>query len=189
MTTFQELADIRREFVAKMQAEGETIIKDYFNEIFAEYPEIQAVAWRAYVPSFNDGDPCEFSISGPFFSVDGLDPKYSEWDEDYDEDDEESPIELRFCDTYSFYDKVIWHDSKPDSVPETSLLEKYDNPYNKDENRWREWTDVHPLYQTVLSIIDTFNQNEEVIEQVFGSNHECIVTRDKITINEYECGY
>lgn len=32
-----------------------------FKAFFTKYPNIDAIRWEQYTPSFNDGDPCEFS--------------------------------------------------------------------------------------------------------------------------------
>lgn len=34
--------------------------------LFAEYPEVVAVRWRQYTPSFNDGDPCTFTCHAAY---------------------------------------------------------------------------------------------------------------------------
>ena len=46
--------------------------KEAFNNLikvfFDEYPQVKTIYWSQYVPGFNDGDPCEFSINDIAFS-------------------------------------------------------------------------------------------------------------------------
>ena len=37
------------------------VLAGEFTEFFDKYPEIKAIKWVQYTPSFNDGDICEFS--------------------------------------------------------------------------------------------------------------------------------
>ena len=47
---------------AKMMADGREAIKEAFNEIFEQFPNLEAVRWTQYTPYFNDGDACEFGV-------------------------------------------------------------------------------------------------------------------------------
>lgn len=38
-----------------------------FQEFFTKYPFVTAAGWTQYTPSFNDGEPCTFSINGFYF--------------------------------------------------------------------------------------------------------------------------
>jgi len=41
--------------------DGQNVIAKEFKAFFADYPSIDAIRWEQYAPSFNDGEPCEFS--------------------------------------------------------------------------------------------------------------------------------
>jgi len=46
-----------------------------FQELFDTYPQLTAFDWRQYVPSFNDGDACYFTVNNwgtCWFTVDGV---------------------------------------------------------------------------------------------------------------------
>jgi hypothetical protein len=34
-------------------------------ELFVDHPEVACVHWKQYTPSYNDGDPCTFTLRGP----------------------------------------------------------------------------------------------------------------------------
>jgi hypothetical protein len=69
---------------------GQDAFKDWFKEIFRDYPSIKAIIWTQYTPYFNDGDPCTFSVHDPEFLIesDGSEDNYSEYFYDYDEDED-----------------------------------------------------------------------------------------------------
>ncbi|MGW4240885.1 hypothetical protein [Nocardia sp. NPDC004722] len=54
--------------------------------VFA-FPEVQKIQWEQYTPSWNDGEPCEFSAETPAFLIDGVTSDLE--DDDDDEDDEQ----------------------------------------------------------------------------------------------------
>lgn len=41
--------------------------KDGIKKIFDIVDELEAISWHQYVPSFNDGDPCEFTLGELYF--------------------------------------------------------------------------------------------------------------------------
>ena len=60
-----DLIKLKEEYKSKLKAEGETAIREYIREFFENNPEIEAIRWVQYAPSFNDGDPCVFSMHEP----------------------------------------------------------------------------------------------------------------------------
>lgn len=51
------------------QAAKKEVIKELFLSFFADSPEVKAVKWTQYTPSFNDGAVCTFSLYGPEFAL------------------------------------------------------------------------------------------------------------------------
>lgn len=47
---------------AKMKKEGKAALTEAFQEFFTAAPEVKAIKWIQSIPSFNDGDPCVFSV-------------------------------------------------------------------------------------------------------------------------------
>lgn len=88
----KQIKQLKTDYIKEQKALFDTFLQ----EIFEYVPEIKLFMWQQYIPSFNDGDPCSFSISGPYiFSNDNI----SEWsDEDseyYDESFEEVTMNLQ----------------------------------------------------------------------------------------------
>ena len=59
-----QIQAIQEEFQTKMQSMTQQI----FGAFFVACPEIKTIKWTQYIPSFNDGDACEFTLNGPEFS-------------------------------------------------------------------------------------------------------------------------
>lgn len=101
-TSFEELGKLSTELDAKIKAEGAKALKEYFKVKFAENPDILAARITGYVPGFNDGDPCTFSLEDVMFKVAGHDGSYSEEDEDEDDDSI-----VRWCDVWDLRDNPV----------------------------------------------------------------------------------
>lgn len=50
----------------RLSNQAEEVIKSYFNQLFQDQPDLVAIKWNQYIPSFNDGDPCTFSLGGVY---------------------------------------------------------------------------------------------------------------------------
>jgi hypothetical protein len=75
------LAQIKKEADAKLRADGEAAIRGELRAIFDEHDCLEAIRWRQYVPYFNDGEACTFSIHEPEVKCGGLVMKYGEPDD------------------------------------------------------------------------------------------------------------
>jgi hypothetical protein len=62
--------------------------------IFEEYPQLKTIGWKQYAPSFNDGDPCYFTVHNDDDSVElnGVNG-YGDDDDEEDEDGERKAID------------------------------------------------------------------------------------------------
>lgn len=66
------ITETRKQVAAKAQI----IIKEAFKDLFDAHPEIEAIRWTQFTPYFNDGEPCEFSVSYWSIKATGLKSKY-----------------------------------------------------------------------------------------------------------------
>jgi hypothetical protein len=48
---------------ASLKKDGLVALTESFDEFFAMFPEVTMLQWEQYIPSFNDGDALEFSMS------------------------------------------------------------------------------------------------------------------------------
>jgi hypothetical protein len=73
--------EMEAEFTAlkkEMQTKGEKALKASLSAIFDEFPELTAVSWTQYTPSFNDGDACVFGVGEVEFRTADMDD--DDWD-------------------------------------------------------------------------------------------------------------
>lgn len=75
-----EVSTLKKEYQDKSKEAFKKVLKEYFAD-----SETQAIVWGQYVPGFNDGDPCEFSLTDVYFVVKNFDPEDLQDPYDYDE--------------------------------------------------------------------------------------------------------
>src|ERR1041385_483870 len=56
----EKLAGLKKE----IESQAKDALKDAAKEFFTKHPEVNALRWHQYVPGFNDGDPCLFTMGG-----------------------------------------------------------------------------------------------------------------------------
>lgn len=175
--TFSVLAEKQRQLEEELKAAGEGALKEYFTEIFENYPDLLAVRWAQYTPYFNDGDPCEFGVNEPYFKIVGMGEETWEYDDDEDE-------QLGYTSIYSLYEWV------PDGPPEKRERRAWDyvNRVHRVEEYVHQPTkrgNFHPLYEVATKISSDLQANSRLLELAIGDHAEVTVTRDKITVEEY----
>lgn len=92
MQKLNEIAKRLEDAKAFMKATGKEALQEAFTEFFNKHPEATAIVWTQYVPYFNDGDPCVFSVHEAELKVDvsQMAPDVKVllgYDEEEDEDD------------------------------------------------------------------------------------------------------
>ena len=65
-TPLKKIVEEQKEFFKDVQNK----FKDGVKKVFEELPELHAISWHQYTPSFNDGDVCENRLGTLFFHVD-----------------------------------------------------------------------------------------------------------------------
>ena len=61
----QELKNKIQESRKLIEENAESVIKSVFKQMFDENPELLCIRFVAYIPRFNDGEPCEYSVHSP----------------------------------------------------------------------------------------------------------------------------
>lgn len=79
------------------EARGKELILEGFKAFFEAHPNVDAVRWTQYAPSFNDGDPCVFTVHDPEVryvknAEESSEPVRDE-DEDDDDDDDDGDFD------------------------------------------------------------------------------------------------
>lgn len=66
MNKFQEAEKLKNKYRATLRDITAEDVKGLFDEVFEKHPNFRAIGWKQYVPSFNDGEPCEFTMDTDF---------------------------------------------------------------------------------------------------------------------------
>jgi hypothetical protein len=61
---------------------SQQVFANAISKYFTAFPIVEYITWTQYTPGFNDGEPCEFGVNGPYIRLKG-DPFDDE--DDYDE--------------------------------------------------------------------------------------------------------
>lgn len=76
----EEFLKRKKEFEKAMKENGKALVKEAIETFVKENPEITGIRWHQFAPSFNDGDPCVFSVHDLYFST-NEDISDEEWEE------------------------------------------------------------------------------------------------------------
>lgn len=88
MTFAAKIKEIEKTINAAKK-EAKEAFSTELKELFVRYPDIKIIRWTQYIPSFNDGDACEFSIGEIIVSNYEDVSEYGEW-----EGEESEPSDL-----------------------------------------------------------------------------------------------
>lgn len=85
MESLRELKAKIDETYKTMAELGKGLIKEEFQKLFEEWPEIAAIRWRQYTPYWNDGEPCTFRVCSPYVKINDFGGDADDgWLEEYD---------------------------------------------------------------------------------------------------------
>lgn len=180
----QKIEDTNRE----IRDNAKTALEGSFKEIFEEYPELHGFRWTQYTPSFNDGDPCEFTVGDIDVLVEpiklGIKFKKNErgWlkanigytstneEGEYDEDGNEVDSSEQDAKLVAGEDIKVW----------MHLYVYKDKSY-----------DVPARTVEFVKKIQLFNSSdlEDVYAYAYGGDKRIEVTRDGTNVEDYDCGY
>lgn len=110
----KDIKDIQKTYDQQLQE-----IRNYFIEnlksIFEQIPDLLAIQWSQYTPTFNDGDPCVMRVESPRFLMTKK-PEYETYSSkvsEYDEEDEDGEVNEIKSDFYFVAFSKYEHQSFP----------------------------------------------------------------------------
>jgi hypothetical protein len=106
---FSDVAIQIEETISKAKKEAEVAFLAELKDIFVRHPELKVIKWPQYVPGFNDGDACEFSLGEIVVSNEIDISNCGEWDEDEAGDEPENLIAF----TLGYDEPTEYADLKP----------------------------------------------------------------------------
>jgi hypothetical protein len=124
---------------------------------------IEAMRWHQYTPGFNDGDPCEFTISD---------------------------LEIKFSEEYTNQEKGPCEDEEEDSEGwiDCYAIEGFFKA-RVDVINHKEVALLEQQYEALATLHGTLTSMEGELQSRFGDNMEITVTKKGIETEDYDCGY
>lgn len=123
MSKFEEFKKAKAAYLEALDQIGEEEVVAEYRRHLEQHPDVYGVMWTQWTPSFNDGEPCRFTVTEPAqFTKEQLldyllDKDYEESVlEDQEEDDLFGELSLRELEGYS-------HTSKNMLIMDEDILE------------------------------------------------------------------
>lgn len=158
-----------QERLAGLQGNARTMFDKGVMRLFEKHPELHIISWKQYVPSFNDGDPCTFSMHDQ--CVNGI------TENGYTSDDDMTDY-LNEDDNPDVLDKVEAFQEAAGKIIEGVEYSKHEEAIAA----------AYPWFADVFKFLNAFTPGD--YESMFDSNAEIHITRDEGVISsEYYCGY
>lgn len=145
------------------------IIEEKADGLFSKYPQLQTIGWNQFIPYFNDGEPCEFTIYSVSFSP--IKYNLSHSDDSLDEQG---------------FSKVNYSEN---IISDAYGMEDYDDEINSPFKY--EYGDDDRVNEEMKADMIEFNkfiskENLSYMEKIFGSHAVVLINRDGIQFAEYE---
>ena len=141
-------------------------IMDILKKMMTDNPLITGVMWQQYTPSFNDGEPCVFTINGPFIKFDDKVSRAG----DKDTEDDESEMAKGYLDSsYEIDDDFFDNAADIFNFKEIKALKA-------------TVKDVHKVHEHLEAM-------DACLQEMFGNGVQVFVTKDGVETEDYDCGY
>lgn len=165
----KKLKDLRKE----INKEAKKLILISAKELFEKHERIKACGWAQYIPAFNDGDPCVFSLTEFEVAIGFTNEDFEKYfshlskNDDYLEGEQDYNSEAGFL----YIKNAIWF-----------------NVYEMSHEHLKHYFDdqmINDLKDFMSGVYDI--QSE--LESIFGSNARILITREGLTVEDYDCGF
>jgi len=160
---FELASELQTQYYKVLKEIKEEDFLELFRPMFDQFPQILAVGWVQYTPSFNDGDPCTFRM-GEFYPIMATVPVVSD-EEDEEEDDDDSSDEVM-------------------TVEKAHELSGRELESNSDLGAFTAVEGLEKVFWDATRQI-----SHDIAERVFGDGTCVVISKEKVTTNDYYCGY
>jgi hypothetical protein len=166
-----ELRDKIKETNKLVSEHAKEALDKAFTDIFNKYPEVIGFKWQQYIPSFNDGDPCTFSV---------YDPDYILYTKEFA--DKITAEDLASTNVYVYEFEDVEDNAEDSQILEDSGLEAEQVrsvSFYRDYNGGLDAADkeIKKLFSGDV---------EDIFEEAYGDGYTIIATKKGLTVVEYE---
>lgn len=186
-TALQGIKNKQEELEQSLRDAATTTIAPLFSEIFEQHPEVKAIKIDTYIPGFNDGEPCVYSLGEWRLTLRPLTDE-TKWMGEDDEDDDGNQVWFTSYDLKG--ETKTDYNAEPIKEPyvptwgsnrATQYRDKYPTIANPDYN---------PQLAEVLGTLERYsNTLGEIFERAYGYNVTLIFTPSGVEIEDYDCGF
>lgn len=145
---------------ADMQTHGRKAFLDCVQGFFVANPMAESVRWYQYTPYFNDGEPCEFTVGKVRLKI--LDSG-TDWD---------------ICDAEELRRRADTNANRQDAAKHVWAI-----PADQLRILTQEENQLLLGFRELASSVES---NEDLLEIVFGDHAKITVTREQVTIEEFD---
>jgi cell division septum initiation protein DivIVA len=180
-TVAQRIANMKKEIQAtknKASREGQKLFKEAVKEIFNKFKGLERFSWNEYTPYWNDGDVCEFSVNMESLAV----------NEEVGSDKIEYLFSLEHA--HNLLSKKSQEEARiKKELSNTKGKDKWDIERLKKDLEIlnsRDPKEVEEKYMIKKTIVDLLGDiDDSVYQDMFGEGL-VVVSREGITVEEYE---
>lgn len=191
---YKELEDLKRDYAHKIPG----FLHDELKQAMLVAPEITSVTWTQGTPSFNDGEPCEFSVGEVEFST------------NYEDDSAYLYTQKDLDRAKAAYESVVEYERDPESWKRRFIMEyesKYKRPYfhrnpspypssvvqaKAEVERIENFFEVHSIEDVtrIQTAFDTWHNtftsiSEDFMRFAFGDGVRVTITESGADTDEY----
>lgn len=159
MSKFEEFKKKQSDINMLIKNHSGEILNGMFTEVIKSVPNLTTLVLSAYIPSFNDGDACEFSLN--------VECSSDAWEQIVNEDD------------YELIKEIVKFNGAEDEFE----LEDFED-FDLDPNVNIDWHDLYHMFDDYEHLLQkVYGENFRLIVQL--QEDDSLV----ITVKDYECGY
>lgn len=170
---------LKEEYMRQCKSQGKKIIQSALASFLKAHPEVVSVGWNQWVPGFNDGDPCTFTLGEPFVKFGDVATAEKHID----------PKQLKiYKEDASMGSGKVFSQEEYESIIMETGGERENGCYYMYDLCDRD--DKHSLRKDLIALERMLNKAQDILEMSFGADQTITATQDgKITTGWYDCGY
>ncbi len=184
-TMIKKLTEARKAYDDQLKALGKGVAKEIATYLAENIPPGYALKWTQGTPSFNDGEPCTFSVRDP--ALVKLTPAGGN-DEDEDQDEGEGMDLGTALERYGMPDEQVSYERQDYSKPISGKPGKYETStkyYTKSG-----FPKIDGYTKTALKALDDAwgELPEDMLKKAFGDGAKVVIQANgKHSVDEYYC--
>jgi hypothetical protein len=156
--TLKTIEKLRKDLAAAEKSAAKSLMED-LKSFVKENPLVEGFKWQQYTPHFNDGEPCEFGVHGPYI-------KFDESLHKVDPDNDYNSGYLN-CGDYGDVDDEFF--KKKEDILNT-----------------KEINELKKSCKNAVKLFNHLSEMESELRDTFGDGVEVTLTKDGVEVENYD---